>query len=96
MTALHPDSVPAFPARMYPKEKNGQRYLHGGTYTSRSGNMKTLFKLFAFAAIVLFAAATIIKLVQGTSYKEAVGIMEEFCKEIREKCRCCARNAEEA
>jgi len=57
--------------------------------------MKTLFKLFAFAAIVLFAVATLIKFAQRTSYKEAVGIMEEFCKEIRGKC-CCRRNAEEA
>jgi hypothetical protein len=59
--------------------------------------MKTLFKLLAFVALVLFAAATIIKLVQGTTYREAVGIMEELCKEICGKfCSCCRRNTEEA
>ena len=56
--------------------------------------MKTLFKLIAFAAIVLVAAAVIIKLVQRTSWKESVGIMEELWTEIRAKCRCCCRPPE--
>ena len=57
--------------------------------------MKTLFKAFAIAAAALFAVATIIKFARGTTYKDAVGIMEEMCKEMREKCACCRGTSEE-
>jgi hypothetical protein len=57
--------------------------------------MKNLFKLIAFVAIVLVASAAIIKFVQRTTWREAVGIMEEFWIECREKCRCCKSAPEE-
>ena len=52
--------------------------------------MKFLIKLFAAFAAIIFVLITFIKIVQGCSYKEAVGIAEELFKEIRESCcRCC-------
>ncbi len=58
--------------------------------------MKTIVKVIAGVAVALFVAATIIKFAQKTSYKEAVGIMEELWKECREKCRCRRETEEEA
>jgi len=50
--------------------------------------MRFFIKLFmAFAAIV-FVLVTVIKIVQGCSYREAVGILEEFWNEIMESCGC--------
>ncbi len=49
--------------------------------------MKILFRFIACIAFFLFAVATIIKLAQGVSYKDAVGIMEEYWKEIKECCK---------
>ena len=51
--------------------------------------MKVFIKLLTIIATALFVIATIIKFTQNVSYKEAVGIMEELCKEMMSKCRCC-------
>ena len=51
--------------------------------------MKVFLKMLAFVATALFIVATVIKFTQKVSYKEAIGIMEELCKEIKSKCRCC-------
>ena len=56
--------------------------------------MKFLFKLFAAFAAVVFALVTVIKIVQGCSYKEAVGIVEVLFKDrCKSCCSCC--NSEE-
>ena len=58
--------------------------------------MKTLIKLFATIAAIIFALIAVIKIVQGCSWKEAVGIAEEFCNEIRENCcKCCSSSSVE-
>ena len=57
--------------------------------------VKTICKLLSFVAIVLVATATVIKFVQKVSYKEAVGIMEELCKEMAKNCCCRRHNADE-
>ncbi len=54
--------------------------------------IKMICKLFSYVAITLVATATVIKFVQGTTYKEAVGIMEELWKEMKKNC--CRRKAE--
>ena len=55
--------------------------------------MKSLFRLFAFAVTVVFILVAVIKYVRGCSWKEAVGIFEELCKEFKESCHCC-KNSE--
>ncbi len=55
--------------------------------------MKTILKIIAGIAVALFVAATIIKFAQKTTYKEAVGIMEELWKECCAKC-CCYRDGD--
>ena len=59
--------------------------------------MKTLIRIFTVFAAVVFVLVTVIKLVRGCSYKEAVGIAEELCKEIIDSCCICnsGRYAEE-
>ena len=52
--------------------------------------MKIIFRLITCVALFLVGAATVIKYVQGVSYKEAVGIMEEFWKEVMQ----CRRSGE--
>ena len=44
--------------------------------------MKFLIKLFTAFTALVFVLVTVIKLVQGCSYKEAVGIVEEIWKEV--------------
>ena len=57
--------------------------------------VKFLVKLFVAVAVVIVVVVTVIKLVQGCTYKEAVGILEEFIKEIKETCRlCCMKPVE--
>ena len=51
--------------------------------------MKTVFKLFAFFAVIVFAIVVVIKVVMRCSFKEAVGILEEFCEEMKESCPLC-------
>ena len=51
--------------------------------------MKTIIKIFATFAAVIFAMIAVIKFVQGCSWKEAVGIAEEFCNEMRGNCPLC-------
>ena len=51
--------------------------------------MRALFKLITLVATLLFVIATVIKFTQKVSYKEAIGIMEELCKEFSSKCCCC-------
>ena len=59
--------------------------------------MKFFIKLFAAFAAMIFALVTVIKIVQGCSYKEAVGIAEELFKEIGESCcRCCMNDYTES
>ncbi|MFC1606990.1 hypothetical protein ACFL47_03375 [Candidatus Latescibacterota bacterium] len=55
--------------------------------------MKTLLKLFATFAAVIFTLIAVIKFVQGCTWKEAVGIAEEFFKELRENCPCCSMSS---
>lgn len=50
--------------------------------------MRVFFRMLAFVATALFIIATVIKFTQSVSYKEAMRIMEEFCKEMMSKCRC--------
>ena len=57
--------------------------------------MKSLIKLFAALAAVIFALVAVIKIVQKCSWKEAVGILEELCNEIRENCYSCCSAAPE-
>jgi len=55
--------------------------------------MKSLIKLFAAIAAVIFALVAVIKIVQKCSWKDAVGILEELYGEIRENCcSCCGTN----
>ena len=55
--------------------------------------MKFLIKIFAAFAAMVFVVVTVIKIVQGCSYKEAVGIAEELFKEIKDSCcKCCMGN----
>lgn len=59
--------------------------------------MKILFRMITCIAVFLFAVATIIKFAQGTSYKDAVGIMEEFWKEMKQRhCCSCEEDVSEA
>lgn len=57
--------------------------------------LKTIFKLLSFAAVVLVGAVTFIKITQGTSFREAMGILEELCKDMSKNCCCRHRKAEE-
>lgn len=58
--------------------------------------MKFIIKLFMAFATMVFVLATAIKIVQGCSYKEAAGILEEFWNEIMESCcRCSGADLEE-
>ena len=55
--------------------------------------MKFLIKLFAAFAAMIFVLVTVIKIMHGCSYRDAIGIAEELFKEIRESCcRCCMNN----
>lgn len=62
--------------------------------------MKALFRLFLFISAALVGLITIIKLVQGCSWKDAVGIAEQLWKEISDACgfngSCCEESTEEA
>ena len=53
--------------------------------------MKTLVKVLVTVVVIILGLVTVIKIVQKCSWKEAVGIVEEFCNEMRENCRkrCC-------
>ncbi|MFC1538772.1 hypothetical protein ACFL6H_05055 [Candidatus Latescibacterota bacterium] len=52
--------------------------------------MKFIIRVFMVVSAIIFALVTVIKFVQGCSYKEAVGIAEELFSEIMESCaRCC-------
>jgi len=57
--------------------------------------MKTIFHLLMIVATILFCVVAVIKIVMGCSWKEAVGIAEELCKEIQEACpsNCCKDTA---
>jgi len=58
--------------------------------------MKILFKLFAVFAVIVVVLVAVIKFVQRCSWKEAVGILEEFCNEMRTMCcSCCSMKYEE-
>ena len=62
--------------------------------------MKALFRLFLFISGALVGLITIIKYVQGCSWKDAVGIAEQLWKEITEVCGfnggCCEKGTEES
>ncbi|MCE5251769.1 hypothetical protein LLG96_16290 [bacterium] len=51
--------------------------------------MKSFIRFLAALATVLFVLVAVIKFVQRCSWKEAVGILEEFCKEAHGSC--CSR-----
>ena len=53
--------------------------------------MKMLVKVFVTVVVVIIGLVTVIKIIQKCSWKEAVGIVEEFFNEMRENCRrrCC-------
>lgn len=57
--------------------------------------MKFLIKLFMAFAAIIFVLVTIIKIVQGCSYQEAVDILEEFWNEIMESYSCCSKEHRE-
>ena len=58
--------------------------------------MKFLIKLFAAFAAMIFVLVTVIKIMHGCSYRDAIGIAEELFKEIRESCcRCCMNSCDE-
>jgi len=44
--------------------------------------MRFLIKLFMAISAMIFIVVTVIKIVQGCSYKEAVGITEEIWNEL--------------
>ena len=48
--------------------------------------MKTLFRLFMLVATVVFGLMVVVKIVRRCSWQEAVGILEELCKELRDAC----------
>ena len=53
-----------------------------------------IVKLCAAFALLVVVVVTVIKVVQGCSYKDAVGIAGELVKEMRESCcRCCAKSS---
>ncbi len=56
--------------------------------------MKFILKLFMLAATIVFSVVAVIKVIQGCSWKEAVGIAEELWKEITEPFRYCYFNNE--
>ena len=60
--------------------------------------MKLLFRLAACAALFVVVLVTVIKIVQGCSFKDAVGIAEQLWKEVTEpfmSCHCCGNTDEE-
>lgn len=57
--------------------------------------MKSIIKILMLFASLIFVLVAVIKVVQGCSWKEAVGIAEEFYNEIKEKCPYC-NNTESA
>ena len=57
--------------------------------------MKTLGKVFVTVILVVVGLVTVIKVIQKCSWKEAVGIFEEFLNEICESCRCCRHDTGE-
>ncbi|MBN1291655.1 MAG: hypothetical protein JXB48_07425 [Candidatus Latescibacteria bacterium] len=57
--------------------------------------MKTIVKLFAMFAAIIFALVAVIKIVQKCSWKDAVGILEEFINEMRENCPVCCNTTKE-
>ena len=57
--------------------------------------MKTIVKLLVTAVVVIVGLVAVIKFVQRCSWKEAVGIFEEFVDEMRERCRCCCHSTAE-
>ena len=58
--------------------------------------MKTLFRLFMLVATVVFGLMVVVKIVRRCSWQEAVGILEELCKELRDACPLSCAEAREA
>ena len=54
--------------------------------------MKFILRLFMFASALVFSVIAVIKVIQGCTWKEAVGIAEELWKEITEPVRYCYSN----
>ena len=55
--------------------------------------MKTLAKILVTVLFVVAGMITVIKFVQGCSWKDAIGIFEEFVNEMKESCRRRCRSA---
>jgi len=53
--------------------------------------MKVFFRLLAGIALLVVVVITVIKLVQRCSWKDALGIAEQLCKEVSEPFRSCCR-----
>jgi len=59
--------------------------------------MKFILKLFMLLSAIVFAVIAVIKVIEGCSWKEAVGIAEELWNELTEPFRyCCAHDSEES
>lgn len=56
--------------------------------------MKFLFRVVSAIAFFVVVMVTVIKFVQGCSYKEAVGIAEELFREIAEPFKTCCCDTE--
>lgn len=50
--------------------------------------MNALFKMASFMAMMLVMLVVVIKVVTGSSWRDAVGVLEEFCKEMKGSCGC--------
>ena len=50
--------------------------------------MKTIFRLIVVFASAVVALIALIKYIKGCSWKDAVGILEELFKELKEACPC--------
>jgi hypothetical protein len=54
--------------------------------------MKVILKLFMFLTAIVFTVIAVIKVIEGCTWKEAVGIAEELWKELTEPFRYCCAN----
>ena len=52
--------------------------------------MKMILSIFVAIAVMLFGFVALIKFVCNCSWKEAVGIAEEFWEEVKQSCPLCS------
>ncbi len=58
--------------------------------------MKMILRIFITIIVILFGFIALIKFVRNCSWKEAVGIAEEFCKEVKQSYPLCCGNGTRA